>query len=184
MTFGSIFGDVISDSLSGLQHALTGAQATSDPQASLAALQAAGNAAVSVAGPAIDALSGSSSKVMTMTQWAWQKNAALAAETDLQAAIADAQQMLTWYTQASKLAQSLHAPAAAPAAVTARAPAPVSAIKPAPATALAPAAGPSWFKTHETELLIGGALALSAIVLAVLIPHITAAKATAALIAA
>lgn len=87
-------------------------------------LQSAGNNAVGSIGPAIDKLSGGNPQVMTMTQWAWQKNGTLASvksddsasKDDLSSAVSMLKQMVDWYGQAYRLALSLqHAQAATPA---------------------------------------------------------------------
>ncbi len=93
----------------------------------VSALQAAGNAAVNSIGPAIDALSGGSSDVMKITQWAWAKNGTLAGETSddsatqasLTSALSDVSQMLAWYNQANRLAASKVSVAPKSATVTA-----------------------------------------------------------------
>lgn len=86
-------------------------------------LQSAGNNAVGSIGPAIDQLSNSNPQVMTITQWAWSKNATLASvksddsatKDDLSSAVSALQQMHDWYDQAYRLALSVaNAKAATP----------------------------------------------------------------------
>lgn len=161
--FGSIFGDPISDSLASMQAVLnqfTGS--ITNPTGVVQAYQAAGNTAVGQIGPAIDALSGSNPNVMKMTQWAWSKNGQLAGYTDdVVSARAALQQMLTWYQQAYRLAQSQRtaAPASAPAysapvaAPHPLAPAPLMPTGPSP---LAPALGHAKITSAEIFATSGG----------------------------
>ena len=128
------FGSTIDD---GIAHLRISIQSNTGPNinnfgGAIQALQSAGSEAVSQLGPAIDALSGGSPDVMQITHWAWNKNSVLASipisETgsaidtsegagfqhsitpseNLTAAAAAAKQMLDWYSQAYRLAQSKH----------------------------------------------------------------------------
>lgn len=107
--------DAVGSGIAALQAAIAqyGGASAADPVGAVAGLQTAGNAAVGAVGPAIDALSGSNPDVMKVTQSAWQQNGKLAAvnnsasatQADVNAAKAIAQQMLTSYQQAQRLAQ-------------------------------------------------------------------------------
>jgi hypothetical protein len=112
------FGSLIDDEISHLRIALHNG---SDPTinnfgGAVQALQAAGNEAATLLGPKIDSLSGGNANVMRMTQWAWSKNGHLnslpntdlATKDTLSSAVVDIRQMLDWYSQAHRLAQSIH----------------------------------------------------------------------------
>jgi hypothetical protein len=112
------FGSPIDDGISHLRVAIyqnTGA-GINNIGGAIQALQAAGNEVVGSVGPAIDSLAGGAPDVMKMTHWAWVKNAEMAGirntdtarPDDLLAAGAAAKQMLDWYSQAYRLAQSKH----------------------------------------------------------------------------
>jgi hypothetical protein len=84
-----------------------------NPGRAVADLQAAGNAAVSAVGPAIDALSGGNPDVMKLTQLAWRQNARLAAASssgatgsDVDAVKEIVNQMIASYQEAARLAAS------------------------------------------------------------------------------
>jgi hypothetical protein len=81
-----------------------------NPSRAVADLQAAGNAAISAVGPALDALSGGNPDVMRLTQLAWRQNGQLAAVnnsgatgSDVDAAREIVNQMIASY-QSAKLA--------------------------------------------------------------------------------
>lgn len=115
--FGLGAPDVVGPGIAALQAAVAqyGGPGITNPSGAVAGLQAAGNAAVGVVGPAIDAMSGGSPDIMKMTQWAWQQNGKLATvnssgaatQADVDAAKAIVGQMITFYQQASRLAASL-----------------------------------------------------------------------------
>jgi hypothetical protein len=188
----SIFGDVISDGLASLQSAVTAANAPgiTNPGGMVQRLQAAGNAAVGVVGPAIDVLSGSDSKTMLMTQRVWQRNGILstinsgstATQADLQNAVSIASDMASQYGVANRYAKSVGVkpkpayvtPTAASSRAVYSAAAAASPVvaPPSPSTALA--AIPDALAAMDTKtiaavssggvlgLLLGGAMGLRA----------------------
>jgi len=112
--FGVGAPDVIGPGIAALQAAFAQYRSPriTNPNKAVADLQAAGNAAVSVVGPAIDALSGGSPDVMKRTQLVWQKNGELANITgatgsDVEMAKGIVHDMIDAYQQAASLAASL-----------------------------------------------------------------------------
>jgi hypothetical protein len=94
----------------------------------VSAMKAAGTAAVTQVGPAIDALSGSDPAVMQLTHRAWELNDRLtrvdssdvAGPTDVDSARGIVNQMVDAYQQAAKLAASRGAQAPRPGATAPR----------------------------------------------------------------
>lgn len=193
----SIFGDVVSDGMASFQSAIATAKAAVgnvavDSGSAIAALQAAGNAAVGVVGPGIDMLSGSDPKTMQVTHFAWLNNGKLASVgsgssatvMDLQSAISIASDMARQYGEAyrnvtvskARGGMGVRAPVApkpaAPAyvapttpAVAPLAPLPaVAALAPVPETGLDPATKTTIAVSTGGVfgLLLGGAVGLRA----------------------
>jgi hypothetical protein len=126
--FGVGAPDAVAPGIASLQAAVAQSSSSANPAGAVAALQAAGNAAVSAVGPAIDALSGGNPDVMKVTQQAWQQNGALASlnggtQSDLDAATKIAQQMIAYYQQAAKLAASKAPPTKSGSAANSKSPA-------------------------------------------------------------
>ena len=125
----AIFGDLVSDGIAGLQSAVTqyGGGNITNPGGAIAALQAAGAAAVKVVGPAIDTLSGGDPQTSRVTQGVWQQNGILAGinngdsatQSDLTGAVGIVRGMASQYTVGARLAASLKASPAAQAAARA-----------------------------------------------------------------
>jgi hypothetical protein len=154
--------DVVSAGIATLRAAVAryGGAGINNFGGAVAGLQAAGNAAVSAVGPAIDALSGGDPQVMRATQLAWQQNARLASvnssnaavRADVDAAKAVVDQMVTLYEQAARLAASL-APKSARSAVPA-------ALPPAVPDASPGGGLLDWLAENKTAVLAGGAVVL------------------------
>lgn len=169
--------DDVAAGITALQNAITASAAT--PGAAVAALQTAGNTAVTSLGPAIDKLSGGDPNVMNLTQQAWQQNGALAVIDSSSAAtqsVADsakaiASQMVQYYQQAAKAAakSAAAAPAQSPAQQTnARQPKAASPadVPKAPDTPAASSSFTDWVKAHQTPLAVGGAVVAGGAILA------------------
>jgi hypothetical protein len=109
--------DAVGSGIATLQNAVAqyGGAGRANPGDAVAGLKAAGQAAVKTLGPAIDALSGNSPNVMNSTQLAWQQNSALASlnsgptgtQSDVDAAKAIVNQMISYYQQAATLATAV-----------------------------------------------------------------------------
>lgn len=116
----AIFGDVVSDGLASIQSALSQYGGTgTDPGVgfgvAIRGLQAAGNAAVAVVGPGIDAFSGSDPKAMIQTHRVWARNGDLAnvpstdsaTRDNWQSAVTILSDMANQYGVANRYAKSL-----------------------------------------------------------------------------
>lgn len=164
--FGVGAPDVVGSGLAALQATVAQySHRITNPSKAVADLQAAGLAAVSTVGPAIDALAGGNPEVMKLTQLAWRQNGQLAAVNssgatgaDVDAAKEIVNQMIAAY-QSARLAVG-SAPRSAPAS----APVPGRSLAPSapPATPDAPPDGGGfldWIAAHQTALVVGGVVA-------------------------
>jgi len=165
--FGVGAPDVVGSGLAALQATVAQySHRITNPSKAVADLQAAGLAAVSTVGPAIEALAGGNPDVMKLTQLAWRQNGQLAAVNSSGATGADVDvakeivnQMIAAYHQSARLAVG-SAPRSAPASAS------------APGRSLVPSASPSvpdappdgggfldWVAAHQTALVVGGVVA-------------------------
>jgi len=163
--FGVGAPDVVGSGLAALQATVAQySHRITNPSKAVADLQAAGLAAVSTVGPAIDALAGGNPEVMKLTQLAWRQNGQLAAVNssgatgaDVDAAKEIVNQMIAAY-QSARLAVG-------------------SAPRSAPASPSVPDAPPDgggfldWIAAHQTALIVGGVVvAVGSVALAVADP--------------
>jgi hypothetical protein len=198
----SIDADIAGLQAISAQNSSSGGNSTSGAQ--VAAMQAAGNHAVTVIGPEIDALSGGNPQVTTITQLAWQGNGSLAGvdasdtatQDTVDVAAAMLNGMVTQYNQAYALAKSL-APATTAAKKSAApiapyrppsgmpTPLPTAPIAPGgfPTPPAAPGSFSAWLKANQGMAITGGILGLGLILTLILVPVISA-KGVAALAAA
>jgi hypothetical protein len=173
--------DAVGPGIAALQSAIAqyGGAGRANPGDAVAGLQAAGQAAVKTLGPDIDAMSGNSPNVMNSTQLAWQQNSALAAlnsgptgtQSDVDAAKAIVNQMITYYQQAASLAAS-PTPGVAPAL-----PPKTSGSSSKSATSPTPSVDPSdgffgWLASNRAPLLAaGGAAVVGGVALVAIARH-------------